>query len=70
MVNIKIGDKYVIVVNSGQALTFIAVIVSQDNNFITFTDIKNNTYTFNKNVIVSLTPYKENYKKEGNGDDN
>jgi hypothetical protein len=74
---IKIGVKYVIQVSTSEVLTFIGIITSQDETFITFTDIKDNSYTFNKKFVVSLTPYKNDYrngnnhnKKEGNGDDN
>ena len=68
---IKTGAKYVILVNIGQLYTYIATIISQDKNFITITDVKNKTFTFNKNIVVSLTPFINNYKKievQQNGD--
>ena len=52
--NFKIGSTYKIVIDiHGKILTFTGEIISEDDNFITFTDKYNKTYTYNKNNLIS-----------------
>jgi len=55
MVELNINKTYIIRINSlGKILTYQATIVTEDENFITFTDKFNTIQRFNKNVIMNI----------------
>lgn len=59
---------YTIVINKGVILTYTAKIISLDDTFITFIDKFNKTYTYNKNVVVSIVPNNLVKETDKNGE--
>ncbi len=59
----EIGKRYKIIIDDkrGGRLTFTAKIISENSDFITFKDIKNEVLSYNKNLII--------YYKEVEGDE-
>jgi len=57
--NIKKGEKYIIVFNiNGNILTYDCLVISIDNNFIELKDKFSKIYNYNINQIISYK-YKE-----------
>ena len=56
----NIQQKYIIRIEVNNSfLTYTGKIVSEDSNFITFTDKFGKEYTYNKNNIISFEGVKE-----------
>lgn len=64
--NIKIGSYYKIIVNVNKILTYEGIITSEDENFISFIDKYDKTYSYNKNVVVSVEDL--NKRESDNGE--
>ncbi|GAH81936.1 unnamed protein product, partial [marine sediment metagenome] len=55
----NIGDTYIIRIDvEGKIYTYTGKIISEDDNFVTFIDKYNNTFSYNKNKILSFEVVK------------
>ncbi len=53
--NLKVGNSYKIILKVDQAiLTYSCKLTSEDEHFISFIDKFNQSYTYNKNIIISI----------------
>jgi len=56
----NIGDTYIIRIEiDGRTFTYTGKIISEDKDFVTFTDKYGKTFSYNKNKIISFEEVSE-----------